>query len=236
MSKIYLAGKHSRDVIIGDLLEKFSRKVEVYPPGTCPLTVQLSLLHASMNQTCGKCVPCRDGLPQLAKLLEKILNGVGSMEMLDKMKEIAIMIRDSADCAIGYQSAIEVLEGLETFASEYESHIRAHECPQNVGQKVPCVTLCPAHVDIPGYIAHVHEGNYADAINLIRRGKKVAVIGGGPAGMTAAYFLSLMGHKVTVYEAKEHLGGMLMYGIPNYRFPKDRMDEDMNAILSTGNI
>ena len=159
MSKIYLAGKHSRDVIIGDLLEKFSRKVEVYPPGTCPLTVQLSLLHASMNQTCGKCVPCRDGLPQLAKLLEKILNGVGSMEMLDEMKEIAIMIRDSADCAIGYQSAIEVLEGLETFASEYESHIRAHECPQNVGQKVPCVTLCPAHVDIPGYIAHVHEGN-----------------------------------------------------------------------------
>lgn len=161
-----------------------------------------------------------------------------------------------------------------------------------MGQKVPCVTLCPAHVDIPGYIAHVHEGNYADAINLIRRdnplptacamicehpceercrrnliddsinirgikkyavdqiaadqvavpkanvstGKKVAVIGGGPAGMTAAYFLSLMGHKVTVYEAKEHLGGMLMYGIPNYRFPKDRMDEDMNAILSTGNI
>ena len=117
MSKIYLAGKHSRDVIIGDLLEKFSRKVEVYPPGTCPLTVQLSLLHASMNQTCGKCVPCRDGLPQLAKLLEKILNGVGSMEMLDKMKEIAIMIRDSADCAIGYQSAIEVLEGCLLYTS-----------------------------------------------------------------------------------------------------------------------
>ena len=88
MSKIYLAGKHSRDVIIGDLLEKFSRKVEVYPPGTCPLTVQLSLLHASMNQTCGKCVPCRDGLPQLAKLLEQILNGVGTMEMLDEMWDV----------------------------------------------------------------------------------------------------------------------------------------------------
>ena len=91
------------------------------------------------------------------------------MEMLDKMKEIAIMIRDSADCAIGYQSAIEVLEGLETFASEYESHIRAHECPQNVGQKVPCVTLCPAHVDIPGYIALVRAGRYNDAVRLIRK-------------------------------------------------------------------
>ena len=103
---------------------KFSRKVDVYPPGTCPLTVQLSLLHASMNQTCGKCVPCRDGLPQLADLLSKILNGVGTMEMVDEMREIAIMIRDTADCAIGYQSAIEVLEGLETFADEYESHVK----------------------------------------------------------------------------------------------------------------
>ena len=89
MSKIYLAGKHSRDVIDRESVREILQKVEVYPPGTCPLTVQLSLLHASMNQTCGKCVPCRDGLPQLAKLLEKILNGVGSMEMLDKMKEIA---------------------------------------------------------------------------------------------------------------------------------------------------
>ena len=169
MSKIYLAGKHSQDVTIGHMLEKFSRKVDVYPPGTCPLTVQLSLLHASMNQTCGKCVPCRDGLPQLADLLSKILNGVGTMEMVDEMREIAIMIRDTADCAIGYQSAIEVLEGLETFADEYESHVKKWECPANVGQKIPCVTLCPAHVDIPGYIAHVHEGNYADAINLIRR-------------------------------------------------------------------
>lgn len=44
MSKIYLAGKHSQDVTIGHMLEKFSRKVDVYPPGTCPLTVQLSLL------------------------------------------------------------------------------------------------------------------------------------------------------------------------------------------------
>ena len=45
-----------------------------------------------------------------------------------------------------------------------------------------------------------------------------------------------MGHKVDVYEEREALGGMLRYGIPNYRLPKDRLDEDINAILSTGNI
>ena len=288
MSKIYLAGKHSQDVTIGHMLEKFSRKVDVYPPGTCPLTVQLSLLHASMNQTCGKCVPCRDGLPQLADLLSKILNGVGTMEMVDEMREIAIMIRDTADCAIGYQSAIEVLEGLETFADEYESHVKKWECPANVGQKIPCVTLCPAHVDIPGYVALVGEGRYADAIRLIRKdnpfpttcgficehpcearcrrnmiddsinirglkrvaadfageveppkcapgtGKKIAVLGGGPGGLSAAYYLQLMGHQTTVYEMLPKLGGMLRYGIPNYRLPKNRLDEDINAILKTG--
>ena len=45
-----------------------------------------------------------------------------------------------------------------------------------------------------------------------------------------------MGHKVVVFEEREHLGGMLRYGIPNYRLPKNRLDEDINAILSTGNI
>ena len=70
----------------------------------------------------------------------------------------------------------------------------------------------------------------------VTTGKKVAIVGGGPSGLTTAYYLSLMGHKVDVYEEREALGGMLRYGIPNYRLPKDRLDEDINAILSTGNI
>ena len=160
MSKIYLANSRLSDAKMEPLLKKFSNKVNVYPPGTCPLTVQLSLLQASRNQTCGKCVPCRDGLRQLEKMLIRILRGRADMDTLIEMKELAAMIRDSADCAIGYQSAIEVLEGLETFKEDYISHIRRQECTGITGQKIPCVTLCPAHVDIPGYIAHVQEGSY----------------------------------------------------------------------------
>ncbi|MEI3339101.1 MAG: NADH-ubiquinone oxidoreductase-F iron-sulfur binding region domain-containing protein [Eubacterium sp.] len=169
MSKIFLADPKSSDVKIGKLLETFERKVKVYPPGTCPLTVQLSLLQASKNQTCGKCVPCRDGLPQLEVLLKKILDGGASMETYEQMKKLAAMIRDTADCAIGYQAADEVLQGLETFEKEYISHIEKHECPEEMGQKVPCINLCPAHVDIPGYIALVGNEDYAGAINLIRK-------------------------------------------------------------------
>lgn len=65
-------------------------------------------------------------------------------------------------------------------------------------------------------------------------GKKVAVIGGGPAGLTAAYYLSLMGHAVTVYEKRRRLGGMLRYGIPCYRLPDKYLDRDINSILSLG--
>ena len=62
----------------------------------------------------------------------------------------------------------------------------------------------------------------------------MAIVGGGPSGLTAAYFLQLMGHQTTVYEEKSQLGGMLRYGIPNYRFPRERLKEDIDAILSTG--
>lgn len=65
-------------------------------------------------------------------------------------------------------------------------------------------------------------------------GKKVAVIGAGPGGLTAAYFLSLMGHSVTVFEKQKRAGGMLRYGIPAYRLPREKLDRDINNILETG--
>ena len=65
-------------------------------------------------------------------------------------------------------------------------------------------------------------------------GKNIAVIGGGPSGLTAAYYLSLMGHKVTVFEQNDHLGGMMFYGIPRYRLPEENLNYDIDAILSLG--
>lgn len=65
-------------------------------------------------------------------------------------------------------------------------------------------------------------------------GKRIAVIGGGPSGLSAAYYLQLMGHQVTVFEQRSNLGGMLLYGIPSYRLPRERLQEDIDAILSTG--
>ena len=65
-------------------------------------------------------------------------------------------------------------------------------------------------------------------------GKRIGIIGGGPGGLSAAYFLSLMGHQVVVYDQRPKLGGMLRYGIPDYRLPQDKLDADIDFILSTG--
>jgi len=65
-------------------------------------------------------------------------------------------------------------------------------------------------------------------------GKKVAVIGSGPAGLTAAYDLTLMGHAVTVYEAMDQAGGMLRYGIPAYRLPREVLDREISEIQAQG--
>ena len=65
-------------------------------------------------------------------------------------------------------------------------------------------------------------------------GKKVSIIGGGPAGLSAAYYLTLRGHKVTIYDMMPKMGGMLRYGIPDYRLPQDVIDTEVKRIADLG--
>ena len=65
-------------------------------------------------------------------------------------------------------------------------------------------------------------------------GKRIAVVGAGPAGLSAAYYLRLQGHAVTVLEMNEQPGGMLRYGIPRYRLPREQLDREIGHILATG--
>ena len=241
-----------------------------------------------LAQSCGKCVPCRVGLRQLARLFDNVLDGEANEETVENIKLTAEGIYYSADCAIGYEAAKLALKSVDGCIDDFESHIHNGFCSCNSNQPVACVKSCPAGVDIPGYIALVQQGRYADAVRLIRRdnpmpttcayicehpcenrckrtiidapvnirglkkmavdnsgivpvpeceaptGKKVAIIGGGPGGLSAAYYLALMGHKVTIFEQRKQLGGMLRYGIPNYRFPRKKLDEEIDSILSTG--
>ena len=288
MSRLDIMTPSRSQTVIDGLYRDVERRIASSPPGLCPVDLALSFLRLCHAQTCGKCVPCRIGLGQLATLLEQVLNGEATMETLSIIERTARVIYNSADCAIGRDAARLVSDGLAGFLDDYEEHILHHRCLGGMQNPVPCVALCPAGVDIPGYVALVKNHRYADAVKLIRKdnpfpsacayicehpcearcrrrmiddainirglkryavdhagdvpnpsnaqptGKTVAVIGGGPGGLSAAYYLSLMGHKVTVFEQRSKLGGMLRYGIPSYRFPREILDKEIESILSTG--
>ena len=288
MSRLELRSPNQAQLVVEGLYKDLERRIESSPPGLCPVDMSRAFLEICHAQSCGKCVPCRVGLGQLKNLITDVLDGKATIRTLTEIHETAKSIMESADCAIGYEAANMVYKGVIGFKDDYVEHIMYHRCLSTLKQPVPCVSRCPARVDIPGYIALVREGRYEDAIRLIRKdnpfpttcgficehpcealcrrnmiddavnirglkrmaadaagyvappecaestGKNIAVVGGGPGGLSAAYFLQLMGHQVTVYEMLPKLGGMLRYGIPNYRLPKERLDDDIQAILDTG--
>ncbi len=78
------------------------------------------------------------------------------------------------------------------------------------------------------------EHNLTFAAPTTSTGKKIAVIGGGPAGLSAAYHLRRKGHAITVYEEKTELGGFMRYGIPGYRVPRDKLDAEIARIINMG--
>ena len=81
-----------------------------------------------------------------------------------------------------------------------------------------------------------YENNYTFGDLPALGEKKVAVIGGGPAGMSAAYQLRKMGIASTIFEEREELGGMMRYGIPGYRLPRNLLDHECNRIINMGGI
>ena len=87
-----LAKKGNMNQRIDVVLRKFRSRINSYPPGMCPLVLYRSLLQVSMNQSCGKCVPCRDGLIEVDRMLGSILRGDGSEETLASMRDMCQMI------------------------------------------------------------------------------------------------------------------------------------------------
>ena len=87
---------------------------------------------------------------------------------------------------------------------------------------------------IKRYVSQQEDGEDAGFNPAPATGKRVAIIGGGPAGLTCANYLALDGHSVTLFEALPRLGGMLRYGIPAYRLPRAELDEEIDRILGLG--
>ena len=214
--------------------------------------------RAEMYGSCGICVVEAEGNPRL-------------LRSCSTLAADGMVIRTDTERIRRSRTS-----GLELLLSDHTGDCRA-----------PCTLACPAQTDCQGYAGLIANGEYGEALKLIKdkiplpasigrvcphpceqacrrrlveepvsiavlkrfigdlgleytpvtkepTGKSAAVIGGGPGGLTAAYFLRAQGHEVTVYEAMPKMGGMLQYGVPEYRLPKEVLQREITGIEKMG--
>jgi len=241
-----------------------------------------SLIQKEMNRCiqCGRCIRACEELRGVKALLYNKKNGE---TYVNTRGDKALNETDCRFCG----ACVEVCP---TGAIQDIKGIFSKESPRQMAL-IPCKDKCPAHTDIPEYIRLTGEGNYGEAVCVLREkltfphslgyicthvcelgckrnyvnsalsireikrfavendreelwkskikrvasnGKKVAVVGGGPSGMTSAYALARKGYDVTVFEKQTYAGGMLSFGIPKYRMPQEIVDHEIETLLEAG--
>ena len=98
----------------------------------CMVDIAKFFLQFTVDESCGKCTPCRVGTKRLLEMLNKITSGTGTMEDIDKMEELCYYIKDNALCGLGQTAPNPVLSTLRYFRDEYEAHVKEHRCPAGV--------------------------------------------------------------------------------------------------------
>lgn len=103
---------------------------------TCMVDIAKFFLEFTVEESCGKCTPCRIGTKRLLELLEKVTNGTATLKDLDKMEDLCYYIKQNALCGLGQTAPNPVLSTLRYFRKEYESHIVDKKCPAGVCKKL----------------------------------------------------------------------------------------------------
>ena len=109
---------------------------------TCMVEVARFFMNFTQRESCGKCVPCREGTKRMLEILERIVAGNGEMSDLDELEELATMVQSMALCGLGKSAPLPVISTLKRFRDEYEEHIRDKKCRAKV-----CTALRQFHIN-----------------------------------------------------------------------------------------
>lgn len=210
---------------------------------------------------CGLCVVEAEGIPKLlrscsAKCSEGMVIDTESKRVVQSRKiamELLMSAHDGdciAPCQLNCPARTDCQGYVGLIANgEYDAAVKLIKnkvsLPASIGRVCPhpCESACRrGKVDDAVNIAQLkafaadidlNKDKYVPEVKA-QSGKKIAIIGGGPAGLTAGYRLAINGHEVHIYDMMEKMGGMLRYGIPQYRLPKEILDEEISIIEKTG--
>ena len=164
MARMHVMEQSETQAIMSSMHEMLEKRLSVSSLAPCPVEFTASYVAMCATQSCGKCTPCRNGLRMLRHLFNDVLNNRATMETLDLIESTARTVYLSSDCAIGYEAGEVALMAIRGFRDDFEHHVTKHACGFSQHQTVPCVSGCPAGVDIPGYIALVEAGRYTEAL------------------------------------------------------------------------
>ena len=207
---------------------------------------------------CGLCLVMVEGINKpLRACSTTVTEGMKvttSTEALEKSRKVSlslILSDHSGDCKAPCFEACPTHQDIQAYVGliangETEEAIKIikkdNPLPRSIGRVCPhpCEDACRRnHLEGAVSICSLKRfagDEYSDYIPECaeKNGKKVAVVGGGPAGLSCAYFLLLKGYSVDVFEAEKKAGGMLRFGIPAYRLPKDVLDKEIENIEKMG--
>lgn len=261
---------------------------------TCMVDMARYFMEFVQDESCGKCLACRVGTRRMLEILNRITQGQGREGDVELLVELSETIKDTALCGLGQTAPNPVLSTIKYFREEYDQHIREHHCQAGVCSDLfisPCENACPAHVNVPGYMALIAAGRSLDAYRLIRQenplpavcgricthpceskcrrsqldeplaisdlkrfaadeamkveggvpesvlpkiDRSIGIVGAGPSGLTCGFYLAKLGYDVTIYEKHPLPGGVLAYGIPEYRLPRDVLLKEIDSIKRVG--
>ena len=147
---------------------------------TCMVDIAKFFLQFTMDESCGKCSPCRIGTKRLYEMITKITEGEGTLEMLDEMEELCKHLQKNALCALGQTAPNPVLSTLRYFRDEYVAHVVDKKCPAGVctklltyeiiADKCKGCTLCARNCPVNAITGNVKEAHVIDKSKCIKCG------------------------------------------------------------------
>ena len=146
---------------------------------TCMVDIAKFFLEFTVDESCGKCTPCRIGTKRLLEMLTKVTDGTATMEDLDKMEELCYYIKENSLCGLGQTAPNPVLSTLRYFRDEYETHIKEKRCPAKVCKKLvspppppppPRCTLCKRNCPVGAIEGEVRQKHVIDQSKCIKCG------------------------------------------------------------------
>jgi NADH-quinone oxidoreductase subunit F len=206
---------------------------------SCMVDVARFFLEFTAEESCGKCTPCREGTQQLLAILDRISQGYGRPDDIERLERLSKVIISSSLCGLGQSAPNPVLSTLRYFRHEYEAHIFDRTCPTGSCKRLsapPCQSVCPMGQDASVYTALIAHGQIEKAWEIIRRENPLPMALGRvcPHGCESNCRRGEVDKPIAICALKRFAADSMRHKLKEIEPPKLHFPQDRVAIVGAG--